>query len=151
MKQMDFRHWKGKDFISRYIIHRENDIVYIENFFFPETCEDPELDNFFIHAANIPEALEAIEFVFRAKMGRGESKHFSGNGENGYAIMGTERQITKLSLDVENQIHESDSLTFYFDRNEIPVEPEKRIHTPAMIWVMDAMKEEYEAWKKEQG
>ena len=83
-------------------------------------------------------------------MGRGESKDFSGYEESGFALMSTERIITDLSLNVERESKNLEGLEFHFDQGEIPGDPDKRTYTPAMVWVMAAMKEEYEAWKAEQ-
>ncbi|MBN2735641.1 MAG: hypothetical protein JXR70_01580 [Spirochaetales bacterium] len=151
MKQMDFRHREDKDFVSRYIIYRKDNRMYIENSFFPDTLKNPELDKFFMHIANIPETLKAIMFVFKTPNGQGEFKDIIGHDETVTVLMSTERRITNLRLDTERKTEESDPLEFHFDTGEVPMDESRRVPTPAMVWVMDRMQEEYDAWKKEQG
>ena len=149
MKEQTFQH-KDANYISNYSIWRENNLVFVEHYYCGRTVTNPTKIKFDIHAGNIPAAMEAIAFVFKAPMGRGESKDFSGYDETGFAIMGTERQIIDLSILVKKTSGDYTKLRFYFDRGEIPSEPNKRVYTPAMVWVMNAMQEEYDAWKKEQ-
>ncbi len=150
IKKMDFRHGAEKDFISRYIIYRKKDIVYVVNYDFPDTEKKPKLNILRIHTANIPAMLQAIAFVFEALPERGEPKSITGNGEKVLVYMEKERMITEVSLQTERKNEIPFFLKFHFDRGDIPVEPGKRVLTPAMVWVMTAMKEKYDAWLEEE-
>ncbi|MBN2735640.1 MAG: hypothetical protein JXR70_01575 [Spirochaetales bacterium] len=151
MNQMDFPYHNKEKIIVRYKIFRKGDNLFIENAFFPITFIDQSLKTFFMHIANVPEILKAIIFVFKTPSGRGESQHIIQNKEDITVLMGIERRITELSLVTNRNNEYSDYLEFHFDIGEVPMDESKRIPTPAMVWVMDRMQEEYDAWKKEQG
>ena len=115
-----------------------------------EKLSDLYIDNFTMHIGNIPHILEAMDYAFRAPMGRGDIKKCESYGEEISCLSDTERgSVKRLTFGVEKddnyQIFE-----IYTNPYDIRGEAAKRKYTPEMLWISKQLMGIYKKWEKEQ-
>ncbi|MBN2735638.1 MAG: hypothetical protein JXR70_01565 [Spirochaetales bacterium] len=81
MIERTFQH-NDANYISNYMIWRDKDIIFIDNYYCGRNVKTPTKRKFFMHIANVLKILKAIIFVFKTSSGRGESQHIIQNKED---------------------------------------------------------------------
>lgn len=134
-----------------------NILWYINPYIFRSEKEISEdsFSSYTMHIGNIPQALEAMEFAFRAPMGRGEIKSFIGFDEKVYCMSNTERSFNHLTFgrerDYENIMNDDQEyLEFNIEPYHLCTNPKERKYTPEMLWLSKQLMDIYKKWEKEQ-
>ena len=104
--------------------------------------------NYTMHIGNIPHILEAMDFAFRAPMGRGDVKIFKDYDEKVNCLSDTDWGCVKeLTFGVKKGDN-SQLFRIYTEPYGIREEAAKRKYTPEMQWLSEQLTEIYKNWEK---
>lgn len=122
--------------------------IDIADYITEEKLKDMCIRNCTMHIGNIPHILEAMDFAFRAPMGRGDVKIFKDYDEKVNCLSDTEWGcVRELTFSVKKDDN-SQLFRIYTEPYGIREEATKRKYTPEMQWLSEQLTEIYKNWEK---